>query len=83
MKIREYKKKKENIRSFFRAGAFKKKYKNFFRGTFWRLRPKSALGSPIIYYLNLIREKDATYPFMIVNTDKCGTHCLRVLVSRG
>ena len=79
----------ENIRHFFRGGVFKKK--------FWRLGPKSVLGSPLIYYVNLIREKDGTYPFMIVNTDKSGAHwwsiswtwiqswksfCLRALVWR-
>ena len=87
----------ETIKSFFRVGAFKQKYKKFFRETFWRLGPKSVLGSPLIYYVNLIREKDDTYTFMIVNTDKSGAHwwsiswtciqrrksfCLRVLVWR-
>ena len=47
----------ENVRNFFRVGVFKKKYKKFFRETFWRQGQKSVIGSLLIYYVNLIRKK--------------------------
>ena len=40
----------ENMRNFFRASFLGKNIRNCFSENFWGLRPKSALGSPIIYY---------------------------------
>ena len=42
----------EKIRNFFRAGFLGKNVRNFLGKTFRGLRPKSALGSCIIYYWN-------------------------------
>ena len=72
----------ENIRIFFRADYFKKKYKKLFREIFWGLRPESALERCIVYYSSC---RSCSFFDITVRFGKCPnkcSHCSRISTFR-